>query len=103
MGYKYFNKNKLAMLSNQQLYDKNQDALNRQEGYLDEILENNDQIQQTGNEINTEIKDQNKLLDKLGEKTDKNLNKMSKTKKKLDDILKNSSYWKLYLVIIVEV
>jgi hypothetical protein len=90
-------------LNNQQLYDKNNEKINAQDEYLDEILVNVGDIQKNANEINSEIDRQDVLIDTLTGKTDANVQGMHKTANKLDGILKSQSYCKLYIIILVEV
>jgi peptidoglycan hydrolase CwlO-like protein len=90
-------------LSNQQLYDKNNEKINAQDDYLDDILVNVGDIQNNANQINSEIERQDGLIDTLTGKTDSNVEGMKKTANKLDGILKSQSYCKLYIIILVEV
>lgn len=89
--------------TNKQLYDENQKYINRQDDILDDIIDTAHLASNTGKEINNTLKQQDKMLDKLGNKTDKNLVHMQKTNTKLDDLLENQSYCCMYLVILAEI
>ena len=65
------------------------------------ISETTAEVQQTGFEINQELEIQDKMLDQLDSKIDNNLNNIQKAKNKLDDYLKNTSFCKFYLVILI--
>lgn len=89
--------------TNKQLYDENQQYIKKQDEILDDIIDTAHLANNTGKEINNTLKTQDKLLDKLGNKTDKNLVHMQKTNTKLDDLLERQSYCCMYLVIMVEI
>lgn len=88
---------------NKQLYEENQQYINRQDDILDDIIDTAHLATNTGKEINNTLKVQDKMLDKLGNKTQNNLVHMKKTNSKLDDLLEKQSYCCLYMVITLEI
>lgn len=60
-------------------------------------------IKNIGEEMGKEIKDQNIIIDKISDGVDKNTNQMHKTSNRFAEILENSSTWKLFLVIGIEI
>lgn len=60
-------------------------------------------IKVIGQNIGTEINDQNVLLDDLDRNIDRNVVQMEKTSSKFVQILENSSTWKLFVVIGIEI
>lgn len=90
-------------LDNKQLYDNNNERLNEQEDLLNDILVNVGEIGNNANEIKKEINHQDGLIEELKIGTDNNVEQITKTKNKLDDILKSQSYCKLYLILLVEI
>jgi hypothetical protein len=93
----------MAGRTNQQLYEDNQKKINRQDDILDEIIDTVQVSNNTAREINSTLKVQDKMLDKLGNKTDANTVHMKKTNSALDNILEKQSYCCLYIVIFCEV
>ena len=89
--------------TNKQLYDENQQYIRKQDDILDDIIDTAHVASNTGKEINSTLKQQDKLLDKLGNKTDKNLVHMQKTNSRLDDLLEKQSYCCMYMVIFAEI
>lgn len=89
--------------SNKQMYDENQKYINKQDDILDDIIDTAHLAGNEGKEINNTLKTQDKMLDKLGNKTDKNLVHMQKTNSKLDNLLEKQSYCCMYMIIFIEI
>lgn len=89
--------------SNKQLYEENKKYIDKQDDILDDIIDTAHLASNTGKEINHTLKVQDKMLDNLGNKTDKNLTQMQKTNNKLDDLLEKQSYCCMYMIIFIEI
>lgn len=89
--------------TNKQIYQENQQYINRQDQILDDIIDTAHLATNEGREINNTLKTQDKMLDKLGNKADNNIGTMKKTNSKLDDLLEKQSYCTMYMIILAEI
>ena len=104
INYQAVNESEMAgYKSSKQLYDENRNYINKQDDILDDIIDTAHVATNTGKEINNTLKVQDKMLDKLGNKTDNNVTHMKKTNSKLDDLLEKQSYCRMYMIIFIEI
>lgn len=81
-------------LNNKQLYEKNSNLLDAQEDLFDEIIDQAVESKHHANMINEELKNQDKLIDRLSDGMTDNLYNLGKSGKKLDEIIKRASFCK---------
>ena len=74
-----------------------------QDDQIVNLLGNVDNIKVIGKNIGTELNDHNVLLENLNKNIDRNVVQMEKTSNKFTRILENSSTWKLFLTIGIEI
>lgn len=74
-----------------------------QDDQIENLIGNVQNIKVIGQNIGTEINEQNVLLDDLDRNIDRNVVQMEKTSSKFVQILENSSTWKLFVVIGIEI
>ena len=67
------------------------------------MLGNVQNIKVIGQNIGTEINEQNVILDDLNKNIDKNVVQMEKTSTRFTRILENSSTWQLFVCIAIEI
>lgn len=85
------------------VFQNNTEKQEKQEEYIIEAIIHQENIDQQGREVNEELKNQNKALDKLDLDTDSAMKKLVETKKKQNSQQKHTSEWKLYIIQCVQV
>lgn len=74
-----------------------------QDEQIGNLLGNVQTIKGIGINIGNELNEQNVVLDDLNKNVDRNVVQMEKTSMKFTRILENSSTWKLFLIIGIEI
>jgi methyl-accepting chemotaxis protein len=86
-------------MNNQQLYDNNNEMINKQDEQLDAILNNVRKAKELNNDIGDEIEKQNPMLDNLHNGMQNVDKRMRKADTRLEALLKQQSYCCLYIII----
>ena len=88
--------------SNRQLYNDNEKMIGDQDEILDQIIETTQLAKNEGREIQEVLQEQDPMLDNLNNKAGKNVEHITKTSEKLDNVIQKQSLWCFYLVIFGE-
>jgi t-SNARE complex subunit (syntaxin) len=90
-------------MNNQQLYDKNNEMIEKQDEQLDAILNNVRMAKVHNQDIDDEIQRQNPMLDDLHKGMKQVDRRMKKSENRLESLLKSQSYCCLYIIIMAEI
>ena len=89
--------------TNKQLFDTNKMTLDQQDQMLDDILVEVEQTKGLNKDISKEVDKQKVLMTDMKSGMNKVDTKMRKANEKIADLLKEQSFCKLYVIILLEV
>ena len=76
-----------------------QKKLSEQEDIINEIISKNEENKGIGKEVKNNLKEQNKKINQIGITLDKTQSDAKKLNEKFVDLILDSSFWKLYILI----